>query len=192
MVRVAKNPTVADGTYRKNYQKARDRPNNIWFTPPSAVDFVYPYIQRYAKIWEPCCGQGHIVKYLEAKGHEVIGTDILMGETYDFKTYAPADDAYDVIVTNPPFEGKRQTLERLYALGKPFAILMPTMALDSNPVRALIKDHGQWGIVMPNKTINYIPGDLKHETTPPKNSRSFFHSSWFCWKIPGVEGMIIL
>ncbi|NBS71350.1 hypothetical protein EBT31_20935, partial [bacterium] len=147
---------------------------------------------RYAKIWEPCCGQGHIVKYLEAKGHEVIGTDILMGETYDFKTYAPADDAYDVIVTNPPFEGKRQTLERLYALGKPFAILMPTMALDSNPVRALIKDHGQWGIVMPNKTINYIPGDLKHETTPPKNSRSFFHSSWFCWKIPGVEGMIIL
>lgn len=185
----------AEGRYRKNYQRAKDNPNNQYYTPEIAMDYIYPHIKKYQRIWESCCGDGHIVRYLEKRGHRVIGTDIMQGEEFDFFTYAPPSQEYDIIVTNPPFTAKKRIFERLYHLGKPFAILMPSTALESNPIRAMLKLKGHYGIIMPPKTINYIPGDsenAREATKAPRSSRSFFHSSWFCYKIPGVKGVIIL
>ena len=45
----------------------------------------------------------------------------------DFFQYEPDD--YDIIVSNPPFTEKDRVLERLYELGKPFAILLPLNSL---------------------------------------------------------------
>lgn len=191
-----KKVTEADGTYRKNYQKARDSPNNLYFTPNYAMEFIEDYIKDFKRVWEPCCGEGHIVRYLTDRGHSVVGTDITMGDQYDIMTYTLPPDSYDILVTNPPFQGKKQTLERLFAFGKPFAVLMPTLSLDSNPFRAVLKAHwDDFGLLMPNRTINYIPSHIdaaSDATQPPASSRSFFHSSWFCYKIPGVTGMMIV
>lgn len=177
-----------------NWKNAKDRPNNQYYTPESAMTYVLDYLPSFQTIWEPCCGANHITRYLTKKGYTVVSTDITMGPEYDFLTYVPPEE-YNVIVTNPPFQGKREILQRLYSLNKPFAVLMPTMTLDSNPVRALLKKDPTWGILMPPKTINYIPAD--HETSAtdtrhPKGTRSFFHSSWFCHDIPRVRGLMIL
>jgi hypothetical protein len=161
-----------------------------YYTPEYALEYIYKYVSKYKKVWEPCAGKGHIVKYLEKKGHVVVATDILMGQEYDIHgTYSPPSDQYDIIITNPPFKKKTLTLQRLFSIDKPFAILLPTMALDSGPVRALLKKHeGQFGILMPNKTINYILSC----PVAKKKSRSFFHSSWFCWKIENLKGLVLL
>jgi hypothetical protein len=177
-----------------NWKNAKENPNNQYYTPESAMTYMYEYLKEFKTIWEPCCGANHMTRYLQNKGHDVIATDIEMGPQYDFLTYTPDKD-YDVIVTNPPFQGKRPILERLYSLDKPFAVLMPTMTLDSNPIRKMLKDDPNWGVVMPPKTINYIPADhatSSTDTRHPKGTRSFFHSSWFCHDIPGVRGVIIL
>lgn len=178
------------GHYGKTVRHAKEHPNNVYYTPASAVDYVYDKIKGFPRVWEPCCGHNHITRYLEAKGHRVIATDITMGEGYDIFTYQPPEDAYDIIVTNIPFQGKRKFLERLYSFNKPFAVLMPTVALDSNPIRGLFKQHGKFGIVFPDRKIDFIPGDQPDALAPPKGSRSFFHSSWYCYDVPGVEGMV--
>lgn len=179
-------------TYTNRFMRARTNPNNIYYTPDDALDFIAAHLAPFKRVWECCCGQNHITRYLERRGHAVIATDIDMG--HDMFAYAPSPEDYDIIVTNPPFQGKRRILERLYELGKPFAVLMPTMALNSNPVRLLLKADADWGILMPPKSINYIPGDHPDAATltkKPKGSRSFFHSSWFCHKVPTVRSMVI-
>jgi hypothetical protein len=181
--------------YAGQWQRAKDKPNNNYYTPESAMGYIYDRIKGFPRVWEPCCGANHITRFLEGKGHTVIATDITMGDEYDLFTYAPPPESYDIIVTNPPFQGKRRILERLYALGKPFAILMPTMALDSNPVRILLKKDPCWGIIMPPKTISYIPAEHERATSitkHPKGTRSFFHSSWFCHNLPNVRNMMIM
>lgn len=182
-----------DTTYVGQFKRARENPNNNYYTPNDALDFVYDHVRPFRRVWECCCGANHIARYLEARGHVVIATDIDTG--HDMFTYAPPPEDYDIIVTNPPFQGKRRVLERLYELGKPFVVLMPTMTLDSNPARQLLKIDPTWGILMPPKSINYIPADHPEATTlttKPKGSRSFFHSSWFCHGIPTVTGMCIM
>ncbi len=51
-------------------------------------------------IYEPCCGNGAIVNFLEARGFTVIGRDLYATE--EKHDYLLADDPeYDLIITNP-------------------------------------------------------------------------------------------
>lgn len=184
------------GTLRVLMQKARDKPNNMYYTPDYAMDFIYDYVRSFKRVWEPCCGYGHMVRYFEARDHQVTGTDIHQGSEFDFYTYAPPPESYDIIITNPPFQKKYETIIRLFELGKPFAVLLPTIILDSNPIRRILKEHvGEWGFVMPNRKINYIMESEKGSTSstkPTTASQSFFHSSWLCRFVPNVTGLVIV
>lgn len=46
---------------------------------------------------------------------------------HDFFDWQP--DRFDVIVSNPPFSIKDGILQRLYEIGKPFAVLLPMNSL---------------------------------------------------------------
>ena len=171
-------------------QCATDKTKSIsdYYTPDYATEYVIPFLKEagFTTVWESCCGKGHMVRTLRENGFHVLSTDIWMGEEYDFYHYEPSLP-YDAIVTNPPFQGKTKVLERLFGLGKPFAVLLPLVALDSNPIRQLLKQHdGEWGILAPNKTINYITQDKS------RKSRSFFFSAWFCYKVPTVKGLVFM
>jgi methylase of polypeptide subunit release factors len=54
-------------------------------------------------------------------GHKVIFSHIWYGQ--DFFEYEPSEH-YDYIISNPPFTKKLAVLDRLYKLGKPFAMIM--------------------------------------------------------------------
>lgn len=96
------------------------------YTPYYAVDPIMKYIPRGNKVWCPFDKEwsAFYQRFLRG-GYDVVKSHIDDG--LDFFQYEP--DGYDVIVSNPPYSKKDEVLERLYKLGKPFAMLLPLNSL---------------------------------------------------------------
>ena len=139
-------------------------------SPPEVLNPILPYIPQSWIVWEPASGKGNLVRKLTQAGYWTIGTDILHGQ--DFFTYEPGFP-YECTITNPPFTVKNEFLERCYALGKPFALLMPINALDTSKRQCLYKQHGL--------EILMLPSQVTFHNTAGKAAR--FVCAWFCYKV---------
>ena len=98
------------------------RASDFYPTPPEATIALMQFLNlpMGTRIWEPACGQGHMVRAIQAMGYPVIGTDIQMGD--DFLTCVPR--VCDWIITNPPFNLAEQFVRRCDELHRPFALLL--------------------------------------------------------------------
>ena len=96
-----------------------------------------------AKVWEPACGEGHIVMVMEKHGRPCHGTDIQTGT--DFLT-AEFPLGADWIVTNPPFSLADQFIEKAASFCVPFALLLKAHYWNSKKRKCLFD----------NFTPNYI------------------------------------
>lgn len=119
------------------------QPNDRCQTPPYALEPILPYLQWSAEstIWEPAAGEGLIVEALYTAGwkeERVIASDILTGQNF----FDTDPQRWDIIVTNPPYSLKLEWLERCYALGRPFALLVPGEFLFTGGAYELTKAHG--------------------------------------------------
>ena len=137
-------------------------------TPHYAINPLLPYLKPGWRIWECACGKGNLVNAFSSKGFDVLGTDIVTGT--DFMTCELPE--FDCIVTNPPYRYKYNFMERCYALGKPFALLMPLTALETKKRQTLMRDNGV-EIILLDRRINF--------ETPNKvvKSSSWFATAWF-------------
>lgn len=138
-----------------------------FMTPPVAIQPLLAFMRRRWIVWEPACGTGNLVEAFRANDFRCIGTDVKTG--HDFRTYAP--DAFDCIVTNPPFSLKGEFLERAYALGKPFAFLLPLTTFEGLKRQALFRQHGV-EVILFDRRINF-------ETPSGKGAGSWFATAWF-------------
>jgi hypothetical protein len=136
-------------------------------TPPEALYALYPHLKKEWTIWECACGKGNLTKALTDKGYKVIGTDLLTGQ--DFLQWQP--DAFDVVITNPPYSLKQEFLERCYRLGKPFALLLPLTTFETPKRQALFRDYGVQ-VIFFDRRINF-------ETPSGQGNGSWFASAWF-------------
>ena len=106
----------------KNINKSMKNKNDERYTPPILVRPILDYIKPNSTVWCPFdTNESEFVSILKDNGHKVIATHIWNGQ--DFFKYYPEDD-FDYIISNPPFSCKLNVLERLYNIGKPFAMLM--------------------------------------------------------------------
>lgn len=180
-----------------------------YYTPELAFNYILPILEKYFPdknlvIWEPCLGEGHIMAYLQKNGwRNVIGTDIKTG--HDVLKWTP-DTHYDLIVTNPPFYRKRIFIERFIEIGKPAFLLLPSITLtESNTIRQIYKtmfERDMMGIFMPPKMIHYIPKeyaerqkrgeDVDCQRLTTRQSRTFFHSTWFAFHDQRLAGLHFL
>jgi len=139
-------------------------------TPIKAIDCLLPYLKKDWTIWECASGKGNLVKGFTEKGFNTISTDILQGVDF-LENYFECD----IIITNPPYSLKEKFLERCYELGKPFALLMPLTALESEKRHKLYRKYGIQ-LIIPNKRFNF-------ETPSGNGSGSWFCTAWFCGNI---------
>lgn len=96
------------------------------FTPYYAVEPILKYIPKDKKIWCPFDKEwSAFYQTFVRGGYDVVRSHIDEGQ--DFFEYEPDD--YDIIVSNPPYSIKDDIIERLYNLGKPFAVLLPLDSL---------------------------------------------------------------
>lgn len=137
-------------------------------TPYEAILSLLPYLDKKKVIWECAWGGGSLAKHLKKAGFKVVG------DSRDFIEGKQINDC-DILVTNPPYSLKEEFLECAYAIGKPFAFLMPLTALEGKKRGELYRKYGIQ-LIIPNKRINFI-------TPSGKGSGAWFQTAWYCWKM---------
>lgn len=110
-----------------------------YFTPSCAV---YPIMNRLrpgATIWCPFDTEdSEYVRVFSSNGFHVTYGHIQTGQDF-FEVDVPE---CDYIISNPPYSLKNQVLERLYAIGKPFAMLINFQGIfDSQKRFQMFKEH---------------------------------------------------
>jgi hypothetical protein len=113
--------------------------NNEYFTPSYAVEPLLEFLEKFRNsiIWCPFDKEeSEFVRVLTNNGYKVIYSHVDTGQ--NFFTYEPDD--YQVIVSNPPFQNKKETFERLLSFNKPFAMLMTLTWLNDSAPKKLFRD----------------------------------------------------
>lgn len=175
-VKEIRNPEVTASNYYKRGDGDRTpddtmrQPFDHCQTPAYAVDPLLPYLPVNSIIWEPARGEGFLVDALFDAWFEVVAGDITTGE--NFFDYEPA--GWDILITNPPYSLKYRWLERCYALGKPFALLLPVETLGAKTAQKLFKANGVQVILL-DKRINFKMPFKGWDGSSP------FPTAWFTW-----------
>ena len=143
--------------------------NNECYTPKYGVTPILKYIPKTAIIWCPFdTEESEFVKEI-SKTNKVIFSHINDGK--DFFTYEP--EYWDIIISNPPFTGKRKFFERALSFNKPFALLMTMAWLNDSAPKQLFKNK-ELQLLMFDKRIKYLNnGVVQNKIT--------FSSGYYCY-----------
>ena len=142
--------------------------NDEYYTPPYAVDPILKYVPYGAKVWCPFDTEESLfVKMLRSKGCDVIATHIITDE--DFFSIN-LDCEY--IISNPPYSLKNEVFERLFNIGKPFAMLVGVVGIFESQYRFNLFKNNRFEIMCMNKRVSYFANyeDQKPLLNPPFSS----------------------
>lgn len=150
--------------------------NDEFFTPRSAVLPLLPYIKQGSIVWCPF-DQEHswFVRVLSENGHEVRFSHIDDG--IDF--FRHNEQECDVIISNPPYSKKTEVFERLFSLGKPFAMLVGLVGIFESKRRFSLFSQYPPEMMIFNRRISFLrhPDDKKAALNPP------FSSGYVCYNL---------
>jgi len=144
-----------------------------WFTPSCAVYPILKYIKSGSTVWCPFdTDDSNFVKVLKSKGFNVINTHIINDDEDFFGLNFPT---CDYIISNPPYSLRNEVLDRLFKIGKPFAILMNTNGLFDSRIRwDLFKNNNFSLIYLKGRTSFMQEYGVEQKTSPP------FQSAYIC------------
>lgn len=142
-----------------------------FYTPQWIVDVLLKYLpDRFVDIYEPACGEGHIVKRLTDLWLSCSGTDIKTGHDFLMSDSILIRNLYDCIITNPPFSIKDKFIERCIEIGLPWALLLPVSSIQGKKRNELFNKVHDLSIIIPNKRVAFIGSKQQPN----------FASAWFC------------
>jgi hypothetical protein len=107
---------------QQDFKKSMKSNKDEMYTPPILVKPIIEYIPKDKTIWCPFDTESseYVIQFRQS-GYKVIYSHLIYNQNFFY--YEP-DEPYDYIISNPPFSVKLDILERLYKLGKPFAMLL--------------------------------------------------------------------
>ena len=143
-----------------------NRNKDEYYTPAILVEPILEYAKGKT-VWCPFdTEKSEFVRLLKANGSEVIWSHLADGK--DFFQYEPEEE-YDCIISNPPFSRKIEVFERLYDLGKPFAMLMNIECLNYQVVGNMFYNHdSDLQLLIVDKKVSF------------DGKTAMFNSSYFC------------
>lgn len=134
------------------------------------VDRILPYIPDFSTVWCPFDKEdSNFVRRFTEAGINVIFSHIDDGQ--DFFEYEPSEH-YDYIISNPPFSRKDDVFERLFALKKPFAMVMSMNNIFDSKRRYAMFSSNDFEILVPHGRTKFIRGGATAESmyAPPFQS----------------------
>ena len=155
--------------------------NDYYATEPKAVELLLEQEQFSERVWEPCCGEGHISKVLEAHGHIVRSTDLIdrgfgVGGQ-DFLT-SPTVVWNGDIITNPPYRYAKEFVEKaldVVAPGCKVAMLLRLTFLEGQSRRKLFRNN-------PPQTVYVSSARLQCAKNGKFEGKSMVAYAWFVWR----------
>ena len=150
------------------------------YTPPSATAQIVPFIPKGLVVWEMCYGRGDMANALRDSGISVVGDK-------NMDCFIDEPEAYDIIVTNPPYRNNKDFLERAIKSGKPFALLMRLEHIGGVRASDLLKDL-DIKILIPKRRINFITPKMRDGKSV---GGSQFHTIWVTYKLVDDPRQII-
>lgn len=149
--------------------------NDEFYTPSYAIKPIIKYLKTGSTIWCPFdTDQSNFVKDLHRGGYEVIHSHIDNGEDF-FDIDTPE---CDYIISNPPYSIKTKVLEKLFDIGKPFAMLVGVVGLFESQKRFNMFKNNDFEIMYLNKRVSYFKNynDPKPSLNPPFSSVYICHN----------------
>ena len=161
-----------------------------YYTPSILVDPIIKYALNIGGIiWCPFdTEKSEFVIRLKEAGLDVIHSHIWEGK--DFFKYEPKN--YSCIISNPPFTRKLEVLDRLYKLGKPFAMILGLPILNYQEIGEFFLDKDLQLLIVDKKVsfdgntasfnnsyfcYKMLPKDIIFEHLQNNNSKKYFVSS---------------
>ena len=139
-----------------------------FFTPEYAVKPIMRYLKPNSIIWCPFdTNESNFVKMLRVEGHDVICSHLQDG--IDFFKH---EEVCDYIISNPPYSLKSEIFERLFELGKPFAMLVGVVGVFESQRRFEMFRDNDFEIMYMNRRVSYFKNyeDQKPDVNPPFSS----------------------
>lgn len=149
--------------------KVANSGNDEFYTPTYAIEPILKYINKNSTIWCPFDEEHSLfVKRFREEGHTVIATHIHTGTDF-FDCKVPE---CDYIISNPPYSKKGEVLQRLFEIGKPFAMLVGIVGLFESQKRFDMFKKNNFEILYMNRRIAYFKdySEQKPSLNPPFSS----------------------
>lgn len=156
--------------------KVANSGNDEFYTPNYAIEPILEFIKPNSTIWCPFDNEeSNYVKMFKNLGYNVINTHLDMGIDF-FNCEVPQ---CDYIISNPPYSLKTEVFERLFKIGKPFAMLVGVVGLFESQKRFKMFSENPFEIMYFNKRVSYFKdySDQKPSLNPP------FSSVYLCSKM---------
>lgn len=154
--------------------------NDYYATEPRAVELLLEQENFSERIWEPCCGEGHISKVLDAHGHIVRSTDLIdrgFGAGGQDFLNSPTVVWNGDIITNPPYKYAKEFVERaldVVAHGCKVAMLLRLTFLEGQSRRDLFREN-------PPQTVYVSSARLQCAKNGNFEGKSMVAYAWFVW-----------
>ncbi|MCK9236260.1 MAG: hypothetical protein M0Q41_13370 [Bacteroidales bacterium] len=169
------------------YQDMRIAKDECYTTSAEAdklVDFLLDnkLIALDTKIWLPFDTEfSRIYLSFKNKGFKkLIRTSLAEG--MNFYHFEP--EAWDVIISNPPFSGRTKLLKRLFSFNKPFIILQGTQFFNNQfAVNYLCKHDEEVSFLFPEGRMSFMTYNEEENIVKSNKSGAAFYSFWFCFKV---------
>jgi hypothetical protein len=150
--------------------KVADSKNDEFYTPQYAIEPILKYIKPNSKIWCPFDNSDSLfVKNFSKAGHIVRYSHKWYNDGDFFKIEIPE---CDYIISNPPYSCKGDVLQRLFEIGKPFAMLVGVVGLFESQKRFEMFKNNDFEIMYMNRRIAYFKdyNEQKPSLNPPFSS----------------------
>ena len=147
-------------------------PNDEFYTPNYAIEPLLKYLKPYSKILCPFDTiDSNYVSYLLEAGHNVVYTHIQNGQDF-FKLEDSYFEDFDYIISNPPYSLKFEVFQKLFEIGKPFAMLVGVVGLFESQKRFNLFKDNNFEIMYFNLRISYFKSytDQVTKLNPPFSS----------------------
>ena len=144
--------------------KVANSKNDEFYTPAYAISPILKYIPSRSVVWCPFDQEKSLfVSELRKHGCEVIHTHIADGQDF-FDTDIPK---CDYIISNPPYSVKGKVFQRLFQIGKSFAMLVGVVGLFESQERFEMFRDNSFEIMYLNRRVAYFKDHTEQNPSLP-------------------------